>query len=135
MHCNNGKAISDYVGIPYADKGRSWSAVDCYGLLQLWMKTEKGVDLPDYLEVYTSSSDRESVAGAIAENKVGWLPVDKPEFGDALLFKILGAPMHVGIKLDGHNFLHAFQNCDSCIERLDGVAWSRRLVGAYRWVT
>ena len=135
MHCNNGKTIRDYIGIPYADKGRSRSGLDCYGLLQLWMSEQLGISIPDYLEVYTSSSDRDSVAGAIAENKVGWTPVEDPEFGDALLFNILGAPMHVGIKLDGNDFLHAFQNCDSCIERLDGVAWSRRLVGAYRWVT
>jgi cell wall-associated NlpC family hydrolase len=127
--------INRYIGIPYADKGRGWDSCDCFGLLQLWMKTERGIDLPDYLEVYTSSSDRDSVAGAIEENKVGWTPVEDPQFGDALLFNILGAPMHVGIKLDGHDFLHAFQNCDSCIERLDGVAWTRRLVGAYRWVT
>ncbi len=126
--------INDYIGIPYRDKGRGWDATDCYGLLQLWMKTERGVELPDYLEVYTSSSDRDSVAGAIEEHKVGWTLVEQPQFGDALLFKILGAPMHVGIKLGGSDFLHAFQNCDSCIERLDSLAWGRRLVGAYRWV-
>lgn len=126
-------SISRYIGIPYSDKGRGWSGCDCFGLLQLWMRTEKGIELPDYLEVYTSSADRESVSGAIEENMGGWVPVDKPEFGDALLFRIMGHPMHVGIKLNGSDFLHAFQNCDSCIERLDSLAWSRRLMGAYRW--
>ena len=126
-------SVSDYIGIPYRDKGRSRDGVDCYGLLQLWMSERNGIELPDYLEVYTSSSDRESVAGAIEQNKVGWTPVAQPEFGDALLFRILGHPMHVGIKLHGDDFLHAFQNCDTCIERLSGLAWSRRLVGAYRW--
>lgn len=126
--------INNYIGIPYSDKGRSWSGLDCYGLLQLWMYHERGVDLPDYLEVYTSASDRHSVAEAIEENKVGWTPVKQPEFGDALLFRVLGSPMHVGIKLKGNDFLHAFQNCDSCVERLDSLTWSRRLVGAYRWV-
>ena len=95
---------------------------------------ERGVELPDYLEVYTSASDRDSVAGAIEEHKVGWTPVQRPEFGDALLFRILGQPMHVGIMLDGDDFLHAFQNCNTCIERLTDLSWSRRLVGAYRWV-
>ena len=126
--------VGDYIGIPYQDKGRSRQGLDCYGLLQLWMSEQRGVELPDYLEVYTSASDRDSVAGAIEEHKVGWTPVQNPKFGDALLFRILGQPMHVGIMLEGDDFLHAFQNCNTCIERLTDLSWSRRLVGAYRWV-
>ena len=123
-----------YVGIPYLNRGRDRDGCDCWGLVQLWHKEQLDVEVPDYLWAYTSAEDHGSVADAINEHKVQWLKVeDKPQYGDVLVFNILGQPIHVGIMLEGDDFLHAFQNTQSCLERLSSVSWSRRLREVYRW--
>ena len=125
--------MNQYIGIPYADRGRGFESLDCWGLCQLFYKEEFGIDIPDYLWAYTSAEDGGSVAMAINENKVNWLKVDQPDFGDVLVFRILGQPIHVGIKLQDDDFLHAFKGTNSCIERLSSLSWSRRLLEVYRW--
>lgn len=125
--------MNSYIGIPYLNRGRDREGVDCWGLVQLWHKEQLGVTVPDYLWAYTSAEDFGSVANAINENKVNWLKVSEPEYGDVLVFRILGYPIHVGIKLNGDDFLHAFRGTQSCVERLSSLSWSRRLTEVYRW--
>jgi cell wall-associated NlpC family hydrolase len=127
--------INKYIGIPYESRGRSWEATDCYGLVQLFYKEEFGIDVPDYLWAYTTAEDKESVSAAIEQNKTNWQQIDDPEYGDVLVFQIAGYPMHVGIKMRGDDFLHCFQNTQSCLERLSSLSWSRRLVESYRWAS
>lgn len=122
-----------YIGIPYENRGRTRDGVDCWGLVQLWYREQLDVDVPDYLWAYTAANDKESVSDAIEENKANWKKVDEPEYGDVLVFRIMGYPMHVGIKLNGDDFLHAFQGTQSCLERLSSISWSRRLFEVYRW--
>jgi len=122
-----------YVGIPYGNRGRGWDQLDCWGLVQLFYKEELGIEVPDYLWAYTSAEDHGSVALAINKNKVMWSKVEKPEYGDVLVFRIMGHPIHVGIKLDNNDFLHAFKGTQSCIERLNSLSWARRLTEVYRW--
>lgn len=125
--------MNSYIGIPYLNRGRDREGVDCWGLVQLWHKEQLGVTVPDYLWAYTSAEDHGSVANAINENKVNWLKVSEPEYGDVLVFRIMGYPIHVGIKLHGDDFLHAFKGTQSCVERLSSLSWSRRLTEVYRW--
>lgn len=122
-----------YIGIPYENRGRTRDGVDCWGLVQLWYREQLDVDVPDYLWAYTAANDKESVSDAIEENKANWKKVDEPAYGDVLVFRIMGYPMHVGIKLNGDDFLHAFQGTQSCLERLSSISWSRRLFEVYRW--
>lgn len=125
--------MNSYVGIPYLNRGRDRDGLDCWGLVQLWHSEQLGVSVPDYLWAYTSAEDHGSVATAINENKVNWLKVGQPEYGDVLVFRIMGYPIHVGIKLHGDDFLHAFKGTQSCLERLSSLSWSRRLTEVYRW--
>lgn len=124
-----------YVGIPYLNRGRSREGVDCWGLVQLWYREQLGVEVPDYLWAYTNAHDFESVENAINENKKTWRRVDEADYGDVLVFRIKGVPIHVGIKQQGDDFLHAFQGTESCLERLSSVAWNRRLTEIYRWAS
>lgn len=127
--------MNSYIGIPYQNRGRDYNGCDCWGLVQLWYRNELGIEIPDYLWAYTSAEDFDSVADAINENKKTWRLVDEPKYGDVLVFKIKGIPIHVGIKQRGDDFLHAFQGTQSCLERLSSVAWTRRLTEVYRWVS
>lgn len=128
--------MNSYIGIPYANRGRDRDGLDCWGLVQLWHSEQLGVCIPDYLWAYTSAEDQGSVSNAIEENKenkANWIKVSEPEYGDVLVFKIMGHPIHVGIMLEGDDFLHAFKGTQSCLERLTSLSWSRRLSEVYRW--
>lgn len=118
-------------------KGRSLAGVDCWGLVRLFYQNELGIQLPSYDTDYLTSAHRESVAGAIVKflPDAGWARVEDGRQGDLVIFKIFGLPTHVGILLNKDDFLHAFAGCDSCIERLSAITWSRRIHGIFRWQT
>jgi cell wall-associated NlpC family hydrolase len=111
------------------------NGVDCWGLVKLFYERELGIVVPSYTEEYVSPSDRKSVSEVIRENIGKWKQISVLKRGDMLLFSILGLPLHTGVYLGNDDFLHAFQNTDSCIERLSSITWNRRLIGAYRWTT
>ena len=78
--------ISDYIGLPYADRGRGPS-FDCIGFVRHVYKRELDLELPDFLRTYDSAANAESVAAAINERKIDWVKVDDPKPLDLLLFK------------------------------------------------
>ena len=124
--------ISNYIGLPYADKGRG-PAYDCIGFVKFVYQNELGIELPGFLSTYKSSEDRDSVAGAVEQEKAHWIKTDNPRPLDVILFNILGYPIHVGLYLTESDFLHCYRNTNSCIERLSSVTWNRRINGIYRW--
>ena len=126
MRCN------DYIGIPYAERGRDTSGLDCWGLVHLYYG-DMGIDVPDYLWSYQQSGDMEKVAEAINENKKHWRKVEAPEVNDVLVFNVCGYPCHVGIYIGNGDFIHAFHGTAVCVERLNSLSWSRRLSEVYRW--
>jgi cell wall-associated NlpC family hydrolase len=123
---------SDYIGIPYQERGRSFDGVDCWGLVCL-MYRDMDIDVPDYLHEYITSSNIESVAGAINKNKTHWRKVEAPEVGDVLVFNIMGFPCHVGVYVGQGDFIHSFRGTAVCVERLNSLSWTRRLSEVYRW--
>jgi cell wall-associated NlpC family hydrolase len=125
--------IAAYIGLPYAPKGRGSEGVDCWGLVQLFYQRELGIAVPSYVEEYVSPDDRLTVSQAILANIGKWEAALTLEPGDMLLFSILGLPLHTGVYIGDNDFLHAFRNTNSCIERLNSITWGRRLIGAYRW--
>jgi cell wall-associated NlpC family hydrolase len=54
--------------------------------------------------------------------------------GDIALFRIDGRPLHVGLALDGKEFLHADRGAGSAVERFASPSWHRRFVSVYRHV-
>jgi len=125
--------LNAFIGLPYSPKGRSRSGVDCWGLVRLFYLEIFKVELPSYLMEYSSSEDSSSVADAVRNNLPNWSKVDVIEFGDLLVFNVLGFPCHTGVALNSNDFLHSFMNTNSCIERLNSISWSRRIHGIYRW--
>lgn len=131
--------VGPFIGLPYAEKGRSRDGADCWGGVRLVMREVFGYDLPDYSGSYTSTKDHASVAGAVEAGLAdGWQPADRPRAGDLLILKIAGRPWHCGVMVNAHQFLHwpppdkQGRQLLSCIERLDSPHWSRRIEGIYR---
>lgn len=122
-----------YIGIPYMDRGRDFGGCDCYGLVWLYNKLEIGTDLPTLLNTYGCADDPGGTSVFIAIEKKRWNQVEEPSHGDVLLFKVGRFVSHVGVFLQGNEFLHVLRGRNSAVERLDN--WLSELKGVYRWTT
>ena len=121
-----------YIGLPYANNGRTESGVDCWGLACLFYRDELGIELPSYSELYSTANDPEVVT-AINTHRDNWLMVTQAVPGDLCLFNIYGEPAHVGVYVGDNKFLHAREGRDSVIESLYSSQWSKRFQGFYTY--
>lgn len=128
-----------WVGRPYADKGRGPNAFDCWGLVRAVLRTERGANLPDYADAYTSSCNEQSAPRAVlAGLAAGWQKVMQPAAFDLVILAIARRPWHCGLVVAPGLFLHCppphrgSTQTLSCIERLDSITWRNRVEGFYR---
>jgi cell wall-associated NlpC family hydrolase len=121
---------AEFVGLPWRERGRDRTGVDCWGLLFL-IYASRGVEVQSYADDYVSVDERERVAAIAtqAASESEWLqinPGEEREF-DALLFKRAGLATHVGIVVAPGKMLHIRNGGMSEI-----VPWRSRLIGIYR---
>lgn len=117
--------------VPFKDKGRSYEAWDCYGLMYCFFRDVHGIDLPGYLN-YSSTKEYEQLKSLIDEARPAWDEVNNPEIGDVALFNISGYPCHIGILVGKNKVIHTEERLGTFIEPLRGVIWGKRLSGIYR---
>jgi len=125
-----------YVGLPFKDGGRTREGLDCYGLLVAVYRDEFAIDLPAYEGAYVSAHEQDEVA-ALLSNRIpadAWRPVaGVPRVGDAVVFRLLGQPWHVGVMVSPTEFLHVeAAHGTATVERLDALRWARRRHAVYR---
>lgn len=128
-----------YIGIPYADKGRDHSGVDCWGLVKLILEEVFGVRLPGFGAAYGTAADK--LAGVLviqAGALDGWEATTSPQPGDLVVFRVAGRPWHCGVMASRTHFLHA-PNRDRfggvlivSAERIDSPMWKPRVIAFYR---
>ncbi|MIL09644.1 hypothetical protein BZU93_27680 [Salmonella enterica subsp. enterica] len=125
-----------YVGIPYKPQGRDEAGIDCWGLPMLVYRNERGIELPEFAGEYSDKIEAAEIA-RISRRELGsgrWAEVSEPRMFDLLGFKVSDFESHVGIWIAPGEMLHAVNGDCVKIERFDRGAWSRRLIGTYRWV-
>lgn len=115
--------FSKYIGIPY-------SKVDCWGLAELFYKQEFGIDLVKYY--FTRPENKEETDFIVRSHREEYLKTNTPEYGDLILFKVLGTLSHIGIYLDGEKMLHSDFGKDSVIESWNSIKWKNRVEGFYK---
>jgi probable lipoprotein NlpC len=123
---------SRYISVPFLEKGRNWSGCDCWGLVRLFYANEYKIDLPDYLEFYKTTQDREALADLICGEKAGWQEVTEPQEGDVIIVNMRGVPMHVGVVTRLGYMLHCARGVGTAHERYDGIKWRSKIVGYSR---
>ena len=108
-------------GAPYRDGGSDPSGFDCSGFTQ-WVFARHRLSLPrDVREQFQQGTS---------------VPPDDLEPGDLLFFTTVApGPSHVGIAVGAGQFVHAPSSRGVVrVERLSTRYWSRRFLGARRFV-
>ena len=131
-------SLSDYVGIPCSDKGRTSAGCDCWGLVVLAFKGCRGIVLPSYDDRYLTDADTEALAALIeGERQTHWQEIARGQERpfDLVLLRRLGAACHVGIVVQRGSMLHMPTGAGlaSVIDRYDGLNYGRRVEGFYRY--
>ena len=121
-----------YIDLPYADKGRTVDGLDCWGLARLIYRDQLGIELPSYLEGYTSAEEAAEVAALIEENKPLWHEVARPQPFDLVALRLKGHPMHCGVCVGQGRFIHVMLGTNVTVERLDSPLWAKRITGYFR---
>lgn len=127
---------SEYIGIPWKDKGRDHDGCDCYGLLRLVKGEKEGVWIPSLVEDYITAVDLKDV-GALMRGEIHrrWLPIDAKEARcfDAAMITVSGEDYHPGVVIEPPFFLNVFAGTATAISKWTSPEWSRR-VRFYRYV-
>ena len=127
----------DYIGIPFAAKGRTDAGLDCWGLVQRVLMEQFLIFLPSLDGKYTELTAKGNAQ--VIENAVKELPVERTEIpleGDIAVLSLAGVPAHVGVYcvVDGTPMiLHAdpLGRLDSRLSRVSDPTIAARIEGYY----
>ena len=122
--------FNQYVGLPYRDKGRDRSGLDCWGLLRLVYHEQAGIALPSYAEDYVTAEDRQAIADLIAGRRQPWSEVAEETVKplDGLLMCHAGLERHIGIVVRRGLVLHVgLEIPESRIESYRSLRLKRRV--------
>lgn len=128
--------VSNYLDLPFAEKGRTRAGLDCYGLVRLVFAEQRGVSLPSYAEDYATTTDAEEITALCrGEVAASWIEVPREEarLFDVAILRILGEPIHFALVLDPPHFLHTMRDNWSHTQRWDALIWEKRLQRVVRW--
>ncbi|QJR20646.1 phage tail protein [Pelagibacterium halotolerans] len=129
---------ASYIGLPYADLGRSRDGLDCWGLVWLVYAEMLGIDLPSYADGYGSTEERREIAGLIDGAKGDWRKVgDKEDITAARDFDLITVrrgtlESHIGIVVAPCRMLHVTSDKPACIEAYSGGPYANRVTGIWR---
>jgi cell wall-associated NlpC family hydrolase len=124
------------IGVPFADRGRDLSGMDCWGLALAAMR-QFGKDVPDF---DVSCFDTLSIHAIYEGQKARWAweKVEKPEPGDLAAMcldpRYAGLIQHVGVYIGDGRILHTMKKRASHLVKADDPYWSRKIVSYYRWM-
>ena len=97
-----------YIGLPFLDRGRDFTGVDCWGLCRLILKQECNIDVPSYGDV--SATDLLKIAGVVKNDSFSdpWTPVPPSALRafDLAVMYYRQDPFHIGIMASPTHILH-----------------------------
>lgn len=128
--------VNRYIGIPYADKGRSIQGCDCWGLVYLVLLEQFGIRVPTYTEDYTGTHKDYSgeIESLIHNERKMWtpIPLGQEQLGDVINLRIFAKDWHTGIVIEPGRMLHTLIGHDSALEKYYFSTWKNRISGFYR---
>jgi cell wall-associated NlpC family hydrolase len=124
-----------FVGLPYRDGGRDFDGVDCWGLVWLAHREERGIVLPSFHDRYTLPADRKVIGNIVAGVLDAFddiAPGAEQPF-DQVLMRDAGRLCHVGMVIGAGRLLHIERGETSRIESYRGGRIKGRIAGIYRF--
>jgi len=140
--------IKDYIGIPFKHQGRDMDGVDCYGLIHLIYKRERGIVLPDVQGYdhaaqvecgYFNAWSGEEIEGIISTAHKSWKRVYPPHLQvyDILLFRRYfktDVPTHIGLFIgEDDKFVHCTESIPVSLGKLKNYIEQGMFHSAYRY--
>lgn len=127
--------VGHYIGLPFKEHGRDRRGVDCWGLVRLVMAEKFGIVLPSYSTYYDSTTREDQLAPLIAEERRHWISIEHGEevFGDVVVLRMRGQPIHVGLVIERGRMLHAEIGIGSVLDSYASARWALRVTGFYRY--
>lgn len=128
-----------YIGVSFSAK--CISGLDCWGLVRRVYLEQRGVRLPDHMELYrVGAGGKIETSAAVLGEELGrdgspWRRLDAgeaPGLLDVALFRIMGGEWHVGLAVSTTKMLHAQAGTLSCLEPFASPLWGSRLEAWYR---
>ena len=130
--------VGPYIGARYREDARSGSietGFNCWGLFAHVRREVFGSSIDDYEgPLWTgkqSAAAMGEAAAAFAQRFTEIEPGQERE-GDAILLRMRGLPIHIGIVAAPGVMLHVEEGCDAVTERYRVGVWERRVIGFYR---
>jgi probable lipoprotein NlpC len=125
---------NQFVGIPFADLGRTRAGADCWGLVCLVYREALAIMLPDYVG-YGSAHEHAEIAALVegAEQSPIWRRITEPKPFDILVFRRGPWASHVGLVVQSGQMLHMAAGDCAKIEDWQGGRWGARLTGVFRY--
>lgn len=111
-----------WIGRPYRQP------FGCFELVRAVL-LERGIEIPDYAEQVTEAQKAAALRVLIARHAD---QVERPIEGDVVLLEWGGQPAHIGVMVNGREFIHALEHCGAHIERTDSLRWRHRVLGFWR---
>jgi cell wall-associated NlpC family hydrolase len=124
---------ANYIGIPYRNRGRSPSGLDCWGLVALILGDVFNIEVPSLTADY-DVEDIKGVGALMADAAKSWVLVlpGSELAGDVVLLRRGRWPTHCGVVTKPGTMLHVENGVDAALERYTELVWKNRIVGFYR---
>lgn len=128
----------EYIGIPFKDTPEaSRNGLNCYGLIRLVYRERLSIELDDFSDEYygigVDENSRVTISEAFKRNLTTWYKIIViPEAYDIVTFRYGRETSHIGLALDGENFLHIREDSNSTHDKLTNHIWGRMIDGTYR---
>lgn len=124
--------LDSFVGLPWADRGRTREGCDCWGLVHL-AYAARGIALPSYSGAYSGVADKAAITDLFATERAPWASVEAGSEQPWDIVLLHERPWHVGIVVGDGLMLHMPRERLSLIEPYTARNFARRIEGFYRY--
>ena len=126
--------ISNFIGIPFVSKGRSFNGCDCYGLVKLYYKEILNIDIPE--TIITAEQPRRTFANYLNEISKNWTattPAKNVVVAMSVNAEHPNLVTHFAVMIDDKRFIDTRENMSSYLTSIEDEKIKNQIKGFYKW--
>lgn len=126
--------MSNFIGIPFVSKGRSFKGCDCYGLVKLYYKEVLNIELPE--TVITADKPRRIFVNYLNEISKNWIqtvPAKNVVIALSINSEHPTLVTHFAVMIDEKRFIDIRENCNSYLTSIEDMKIKNQIRGFYKW--